>query len=133
MSAASDAPRVGGLLLRVDGDLRFAPATVALRVVAPPRVTSVPGAPPALLGVALHEGVVVPVIAIGSARGNMLVCQHAGELVGIVGGEVVRTGSFSRTIGSPDCVQHDGRSVEALDVGGIYAQIQSRARPVRWG
>jgi chemotaxis signal transduction protein len=126
-------PRLGGLLLRVDGALRFAPATVALRVVEPPRVTVVPGAPPALLGVALHEGLVVPVVAIGSARGDMVVCQHAGELVGLVGAEVVRTGSFARAAGSLDRVEHEGKSVEPLDVGAIYAQVQSRARPVRWG
>ena len=129
----SDARRVGGLLLRVDGDLRFAPAAVALRVVAPPRITSIPGAPAALLGVALHDGVVVPVVAIGPARGDMVVCQHAGELVGLVGGEVVRTGLFDRAAGSPDRIEHEGRGVEPLDVGAIYAQVQSRVRPVRWG
>ena len=127
------AARLGGLLLRVDGALRFSPATVALRVVGPPRVTAVPGAPPALLGVALHEGLVVPVVAIGSARGDMIVCQHAGELVGLVGGEVVRTGSFARSGEAPDRIEHEGQSVEPLDVGAIYAQVQSRARPVRWG
>jgi hypothetical protein len=125
--------RLGGLLLRVDGALRFAPATVALRVVAPPRVTPVPGAPPALLGVALHEGLVVPVVAIGSARGDMVLCQHAGELVGLVGGEVVATGSFARAGGALDRVEHEGETVEPLDVSAIYAQVQSKARPVRWG
>ena len=81
--------RVGGLLLLVDGVLRFVPATVALRVASPPRVTPVPGTPATLIGVTLHEGVVVPVISIGSARTEMVVCQHGGELVGLVGGRVV--------------------------------------------
>jgi hypothetical protein len=119
--------KVGGLLLRVDGVLRFVPATVAIRIASPPRVTPVPGAPPALVGVTLHEGVVVPVISIGSARAEMVVCQHSGELLGIVGGSVVRTGAFERAKGQ-DRVTYEGKVVESLDLGVLYAQIQSRAR-----
>ncbi len=124
---------VGGVLLRVDGALRFVPATVALRIAAPPRVTAVPGTAPALLGVALQEGVVVPVVAIGPERGEMIVCQYAGELVGIVGGAVVRAGTFTVAAGSPDCVEHEGCTAPALDVAAIYTQVQSSARPGVWG
>jgi hypothetical protein len=52
--------RTGGIVVRVDGALRFLPAAVALRVAPPPRVTPVPGAPSELLGITIHEGVIVP-------------------------------------------------------------------------
>jgi chemotaxis signal transduction protein len=121
--------RVGGLLLRADAALYFVPATVAIRIASPPRITPVPGTPAALVGITLHEGVVVPVISIGSGRGEMVVCLHSGELVGIVGGSVVRVGAFERAgPASSDRVTHEGQIVEPLDVGTIYTQIQSRAR-----
>jgi hypothetical protein len=119
-------------LLRVDARLCFLPATVAVRVAAPPRITSIPGAPPELLGVAPHDGVIVPVIAIGAARQEMIVCQHAGELVGLVGGEVVHTGSFDVVPGRPDVIQHEGQHVPSLDLAAIYRDVQARAGPVRW-
>jgi hypothetical protein len=124
--------RRGGVLLRVDGGLCFVPASVAVRVAAPPRITSIPGAPPELLGVAPHDGMIVPVIAIGSARQEMIVCQHAGELVGLVGGEVVHTGSFDVVPGRLDVVQHEGHEVPSLDLPAIYRDVQARASPVRW-
>src|ERR1700678_3554938 len=96
--------RRGGVVLRVGGELRFVPAPVAMRVAPAPRLTSVPGAPPELAGIAVHEGAVVPVVAVGEARGDMVVCQHAGELVGIMGGEVVRTGTFDVAPDRPDVV-----------------------------
>ncbi|HEY4013219.1 MAG TPA: hypothetical protein VGM06_07765 [Polyangiaceae bacterium] len=123
----TDEARVGGLLLMADGVLRFVPATVAIRVASPPRITPVPGTPAALVGVTLHEGAVIPVIAIGSARGEMVVCLHGGELVGVVGGSVVHVGAFERA-GAGDGVMHEGHVVEALDVGVVYTQIQSRSR-----
>jgi hypothetical protein len=125
---------IGGLLLIAEGGLQFVPATVALRVAPPPRVTPVPGSPPELLGVALYEGTVVPVLAIGSARAQMVVCQHGGELLGLVGGEVVRTGSFVRSgTGDPLSVDHEGQTVPAIEVGALYARVQAHARPGRWG
>lgn len=129
----NDRPRVGGLVVRVDGALRFVPAAVALRVAPPPRVTPVPGAPPELVGVTLHEGAIVPVVAIGSARREMIVCQHAAELLGLVGGEIVCTGSFETSAEHPERVEHERESVEPLDVAAIYARVQSSARPGRWG
>ncbi|HEY8041942.1 MAG TPA: hypothetical protein VIF15_19200 [Polyangiaceae bacterium] len=124
--------RRGGVVLRIDGTLRFVPAAVAVRVAPAPRVTAVPGGPEELIGVALHEGAIVPVVAVGSARGEMVVCQHAGELVGLVGGEVVRTGTFEPVPGLPDLVDVDGEPARPLDVAAIYARVQAGARPGRW-
>jgi chemotaxis signal transduction protein len=121
----------GGLVLRVDGELRFVPATVALSVAPSVRVTAVPGAPPDLLGIAMHEGAVVPVVAIGAARGEMVVCQHAGELVGLVGGEVVRTGRFDSVADRADMVLVDGERVRLLDLTAVYARVQTGGRPGR--
>jgi chemotaxis signal transduction protein len=117
-----------GLLIRIDGALFFVPATIALRVAPPPRVTSVPGAPPDLLGIAVSAGAVVPVIAIGGERAEMVICQHAGELVGVVGGRVVQSGSFDVTSQRPDVVTHEGETAPTLDVPAIYARIQAGGR-----
>jgi chemotaxis signal transduction protein len=125
--------KVAGLLVRVNGALRLVPAAVALRVAPPPRVAPVPGAPPELIGIAVYEGAIVPVIAIGSCRREMIVCQHAAELVGLVGAEIVCTGSFEASAENPEWVEHQGESVETLDVDAIYARVQSSARPGRWG
>jgi deoxyinosine 3'endonuclease (endonuclease V) len=96
-------------------------------------LTSVPGAPPELVGIAVHEGVVVPVVAVGEARGDMVVCQHAGELLGIIGGEVVRTGSFDVAPDRPDLVLVDGELARPLDIATVYARVQAGNRPGRWG
>lgn len=121
----------GGLVLRVDGELRFLHGSVAVRVAAVPRVTSVPGAPPELLGIAMHEGAIVPVVAIGAGRDAMVVCRHGGELLGLVGGEVVRSGRFPQAPDRPDAVLVDGESARALDVTALYARVQSGGRPAR--
>lgn len=121
----------GGVVLRVDGELRFLPATLAAHVAPAPRITAVPGAPPDLLGIAMHEGTIVPVVAIGAARAEMVVCQHAGELLGLVGGVVVRTGRFEAVEGRADLVQVDGERARQLDVGALYARVQTGGRPSR--
>jgi hypothetical protein len=132
-SSPGDAPvRRGGVLVRVDGVLWFVSASVALRVAPSPRITRIPGAPPELLGVAPYDGVIVPVIAIGTARREMIVCQHAGELVGLVGGEIVRTGCFDVVPGRLDVIEHEGHRAHSVDLPGIYGRAQAGARPGRW-
>jgi hypothetical protein len=133
ISPPGDPPvRRGGVLVRVDGVLCFVPASVALRVASLPRITPIPGGPPELLGIATYDGVIIPVIAIGAARREMLVCQHAGELVGLVGGEVVRTGSFDVIPGRLDAVEHEGERAQSVDLPAIYGRAQAGARPGRW-
>ena len=126
------APRRGGILVRIDGALCFVPASLALRIAPPPRITAIPGAPPELLGVAPYEGTIVPVIALGSARREMIVCRHAGELVGLVGGEVVQSGMFDAVAGRMDLVEHEGERAQPIDLPAIYARVQASARPGRW-
>jgi hypothetical protein len=63
----------------------------------------------------------------------MVVCQHAGELVGIVGGDVVRSGSFDVAGERPELVVVDGERARPLDIAVAYARIQAGNRPGRWG
>jgi hypothetical protein len=126
------AARRGGILVRVDGALCFVPASVALRIAPPPRVTRIPAAPPELLGIAPYEGSIVPVIAIGPARREMIVCQHAGELVGLVGGEVVGTGTFDAVPGRIDLVEYEGERAQVIDLPAIYGRVQASVRPAQW-
>jgi chemotaxis signal transduction protein len=125
--------RRGGLVLSIGAELRFLPASVALRVAPQPRITAVPGGPAELVGIAVHEGAVVPVISVGDARHEMIVCQHAGELIGIVGGQVVESGTFDVAAGHPDLVEVAGARIRPLDVAQLYARVQSGARSGRWG
>jgi hypothetical protein len=109
--------------------LRFLPVAVAVRVEPPPRVTPVPGAPSELLGITMHEGAVVPVLAIGSRRGEMIVCRNPSELVGVVGAEIVHAGMFDAAQGDAGRVRHAGQEIEPLDVAEIYGRVQSRRLP----
>ena len=120
-------PRAG-IVLRAGAALHFVPASVALRVAPPPRVTAVPGAPADLLGIALQGGVIVPVVAIGPDREEMLVCQHAGELLGLVGARVVRSGSFEVAPEGADAVVFEGERAAILDVAAVYARVQAGGR-----
>jgi chemotaxis signal transduction protein len=110
----------GGIMLRVDGALAFVPAAIAVKVVPVPKVTRVVGAPAELLGIALHEGQTVPVVAIGSARHTMVVCTIGGESIGLVGGEVISAGM------TPD------ESTRSIDLAAIYARIQAGGWATRW-
>jgi hypothetical protein len=122
----------GGVLVRLDGAVWFVPATVALAITAAPQIARVPGAPEALLGAALHEGEVVPVVAIGSARSSMLVCSYLGEKIGLLGARVEATGLFDPDPTAADAVRHKGETARALDLGAIYARIQGEGWAGRW-
>jgi hypothetical protein len=139
MTAASRAEggpqrTTGGIVLRVEGMLFWIPATTAVKVAQRPRVTRVPSAPPEMVGVALHEGVVLPVIAIGSERRDLVVCSHMGELLGLVGGEVVHAGRLEVVEDHPDMVSLHGQRARMLDVATIYARVQGASVWAgRWG
>jgi chemotaxis signal transduction protein len=110
----------GGLVLLVDGQRMFIPATVALKVARIPTITRVPGAPSELLGIALHEGAVVPIIALGPSRSAMVVCTFAGDKVGLVGGEVVETGLC------------DAIGTKVVDLAPTFAKIQAGGWSSGW-
>ncbi len=133
----------GGVVFRVSGVLHFLPATVATKVLPMPGVARVPGAPEELVGVALVEGEMVPVVAIGELerRGSrrppagtrpradnrpLLVCTYHGERVGLVGLQIVATGLFD----APDAEQvvHEGVAASLFDVGAVVGRL----REGRW-
>ena len=133
----------GGVVFRVAEHLYFLPATIAAKVLPMPGIARVPGAPPELVGVALVEGEMVPVVAIGDldARGSrrpppadrsradnrpILVCTYLGERVGLVGLVIVATGRFATSDGSS--VEHAGVRAALFDVGAVF----SRLREHRW-
>jgi hypothetical protein len=121
----------GGVLLRIDGALHFVPASVALAISPAPPVTRVPGAPEHLLGVALHEGEVVPVIAIGEERGAMLVCSYLGEKLALTGARIEGTGLYEpETEG--DAVRHGDETARSLDIAALYARVQGEGWAGRW-
>src|SRR4051794_21804531 len=102
--------KTGGVVFRVAESRYFLPATTASKVLPMPGVARVPGAPEDLVGVALVEGEMVPVVDIGYAdtpsrravmptrprtdNRPMLVCTSQGERIGLVGLEVVASGLF---------------------------------------
>jgi len=144
----------GGVLFRVAEQLHFLPATIAIKVLPMPGVARVPGAPAELVGVALVEGGMIPVVAIGDldARASrrpralsrspedarpaaarpradnrpMLVCTYLGELVGLVGLEVVATGRFDSS--DPSNIEHAGVRATPFDVGAVFGRLREH----RW-
>jgi hypothetical protein len=122
---SADARR-GGVVLRVGGALRFVPAAAAVRIAPAPEATRVPGAPAELIGIALNEGVILPVVAIGPGRREMLVCQHGSDLLGLVGGEVVHAGIFEPAGDGTGGVICAGEIAEVLDIASAYAHVQAR-------
>jgi hypothetical protein len=122
----------GGVLLRLDGALHFVPASVALAITSAPQITRVPGAPEALLGAALHDGEVVPVIALGTAHEAMLVCSYLGEKVGLVGAHIEGTGLYDVDPAVPEAVRVCGQTARTLDLAAVYARIQGEGWAGRW-
>jgi hypothetical protein len=119
----------GGLVVRADGALCFVPAHVARAVAPPPVIAKVAGAPSSLLGIAAHEGEIIPVVAVGPSRSTLVVCQHMGELLGVVGIDVLDAGIFD---GDGDGVIWKGEKARPLDLGAVYARVQSAAWAGRW-
>ena len=133
----------GGVLFRVAAQLYFLPATIASKVLPMPVMARVPGAPAELVGVALVEGEMIPVVAVGDLERRisrrpknpdrpradnrpMLVCTYLGERVGLVGLVILSTGRFDST--QPDQVSHDGVPVALFDVGAVFNSL----REGRW-
>ncbi len=133
----------GGVVFRVDEELYFLPASIAAKVLPMPDVARVPGGPEELVGVALVEGEMIPVVAVseldrrGPRRAHagerarvdnrpMLVCTVLGERVGLVGLEVLATGRFE----SPDAdhVLHEGLPAALFEVN----EVVNRLREGRW-
>jgi hypothetical protein len=114
--------KLGGVVMRVANALVYVPATAAVKLAPMPQVTRVPGGPEGLLGVALHEGEILPIVSIGPGRDFVLVCRHAGALLGIVGGHVEGTGMFERAENGAS-VRWLGEIAFPLDLAGVCAKL----------
>jgi hypothetical protein len=120
----------GGVVVRHEGALRFLPASVVARIAPRPPISRVPGAPKSMLGIAYTGGEIVPVVAISDEHddGPLVVCRYLGEPVGIVGCEVVQTGTFDADPSAEGAVIAEGAPVRSLDLAATFASLQS----ARW-
>jgi hypothetical protein len=114
----------GGVVVGIGEEVYFAPAAHVRIVSERPIVTTVPGTS---LGMALIDGRVVPVLALGQARGPLLLCDHEGETVALAGLAILSTGTYP-VVGSDVVVGE--RRIGHLDVSShVLAATQPRQTP----
>jgi hypothetical protein len=123
----SDGAARGGVVVETDRGLAFVPAELARRIASIAGVAPVPGVVAPTLGIAVSEGQVLTVLSIGGpdvgrGRQTIVICDLAGEQVGLAGGRLVATGVFEA---DGDGVRHDGRQVPAIDVRALYAHAEA--------
>ena len=124
---------LGGVVVDTGRGFAFVPAQYALRIVPSSAVAHVPGSPAELLGVTLHEGVIVPVLTIGENAGPMIVCEVLGAVIALVGGAIVRSGTFEPDPAAPDAVLVDGTRAPTLDLPGLYDRVDTHRKGPRKG
>jgi hypothetical protein len=112
-----------GLLVRAGGEVGFVPATTARSVVPLPPLSPVANTP---LLMALVNGRVVPVVALGSPTGVLVLCELDDEPIGFSGLEVTRVGAFEETERG---VLVDGRVVPELDLPGALRSLEPALEP----
>ena len=121
----------GGLLLTVDGRRFFLRAELTVKLATPPQIARLPGAPRALLGLALSEGAILPVVDVGVHRDVMIVCAYRGEQFGLVGATELRSGVFPAGEGAGVLVE--GEPVPPLDLEELYNSIHAVTWAASWG
>lgn len=119
LSPALPLNRVGAVV-RIESELRFLPADLLRGFVPPPQVSEVAGTG---LKMALVNGQVLAIIALGPGGSALTVCEVAGELLGLLGAEPQAAGVFEAA-GSG--VRFRGERVIALDVTEL---LRSSGRP----
>ena len=102
-----------GVVVRLNGELRFLPAHAVRRFVTPPSISDVSGTG---LTMALVQGHVLAIIAAGPRGSALTVCEVAGEQVGLLGPEPQEVGFFEAQ-GSG--VVYRGEAVALLDVAEL--------------
>ena len=122
----------GGLVFKVNAEdaparSYFLSADVAIKLAPRPQIVRLPGAPPTLLGLALSDGAVVPLLELGPDRATMILCLYRGEPVGLVGAEEIRSGVFPAA--EAGGVRVDGATIPPLDLEEMYARVHA----VTWG
>jgi hypothetical protein len=112
-----------GLLVRAGGELGFVPATTARSVVPLPSTSPVANTP---LQMALVNGRVVPVVALGSPTDVLVLCELDDEAIGFSGLEVTGVGAFEATDRG---VLVEGRVVPELDLPGALRSLEPALEP----
>jgi hypothetical protein len=116
-----------GVLVLYRGERRFVPAEVALGILPRPVVSRVPGSG---LGMALVSGRVVPVVDLGHDRRQLLLCDFAGEAIGLGGLELLGAGFFDR---DGEAVRVGAERILPLDVGSELFPAGEAPRSARGG
>jgi hypothetical protein len=113
-----------GLLVRAGEELGFVPAATAKSVVPLPPVSPVGSTP---LSMALVNGRIVPVVALGSPTGVLVLCEVDAESVGFSGLEVTAVGAYQATDRG---VLVDGHPVPELDLEGALRSMEPALEPL---
>ena len=102
-----------GVIVKLAGELRFLPAQAVRRFVPPPTLSDVSGTG---LTMALVDGQVLAVIAVGPRGAALTVCEVGGEQVGLIGADPLDVGFFDADGAG---VSFRGHRVSALDVAEL--------------
>lgn len=121
----------GGLVFTVLGCGFFLGADLAVKVTPRPQIARLPGSPPGLLGLALSEGTILPLLELGPDRSAMIICVHRGEQLGLVGAEEIYSGVFPAA--EAGGVRFGDAVVPPLDLEEIYARIHAATWGASWG
>jgi hypothetical protein len=115
MSTQSPAfsPNRAGVIVRIKGEPWFLSAHLVRRFVPPPPLSNVAGTG---LTMALVDGQVLAIIAVGPRGSALTVCEVGGELVGLLGADPEMVGFFER---SGAGVAFGGRIALDLDVAEL--------------
>lgn len=99
------------------------PATIAKSLLRAPVASPVASTP---LQMALVSGQVLPVVALGSPTGELVLCEIEGELVAFSGLEVERSGVFEAAEGG---VMAEGRVLRELDLASALRSLDQALEP----
>ena len=102
-----------GVIVRLQGELRFLSAHLVRRFVPPPTLSDVAGTG---LTMALVDGQVLAIIPVGPRGSALTVCEVGGELVGLLGADPEAVGFFET---SPEGVSFQGKSAPDLDLADL--------------
>lgn len=115
MATESSAPtrNRAGVIVRLRGEPRFLAAHWVRRFVPPPTLSDVAGTG---LTMALVDGQVLAIIAVGPRGSALTVCEVAGELIGLLGADPEAVGFFEA---DPFGVSFQGKPALELDVAEL--------------
>lgn len=132
----TERPTRGGLVFTSFANERpprsfFLSADVAIKLAPRPQIARLPGAPPGLLGLALSDGAILPLLEVGPDRTTMILCLYRGEQLGLVGAEDIRSGVFPAD--DAGAVRVDGVRVPPFDLEEMYARVHAVSWGTSWG